>query len=131
MLELRGITVHPAQLSAIAAGLDGCRTLVEAADEAEVVLVPPRLRGAIDPVAAIVIEQFRTLRAGWPDPFLSPDDADTLIGELKAALAGSGLSGRDILHGLRVTLTGRDRGIALRYVVAGIERSDALSREAA
>ncbi len=131
VLELRGIAVHPAQISAIAGGLGGCRTLVEAADEAEVVLVPPRVRGAVDEIASAVITRFRQLREGWPDPFLSPEDADTLIAELKADLGGSGLSSRDVLHGLRVTLTGRERGIALRYVVAGIERSDALSREAA
>jgi glutamyl-tRNA synthetase len=131
VLEVRGITVHPGQLRAVVGGLDGCRTLVEAADEVEVVVVVPRGRAPLGPVASAVIERFRSLREGWPDPYLSPEDADTLIAELKASLVDAGLSGRDILHALRVTLTGRERGIALRYIVAGIERTDALRREAA
>jgi hypothetical protein len=126
VLELRGVVWHPAQMTAIGEGLKGCHTLVDAADEAEPVLVAPRTPPALDPVAARAMELFRGLRAGWPEPYLAPDDADELLEELKRAAAAEGISVRDVLHGVRLGLTGRERGIALRYVVAAIERDDAI-----
>jgi glutamyl/glutaminyl-tRNA synthetase len=126
VLELRGVVWHPAQMTALGEGLKGCHTLVDAADEAEPVLVAPRTRPALDPVAARAFELFRELRAGWPEPYLSADDADELLDELKRAAAAEGISVRDALHGVRLGLTGRERGIALRYIVAAIERDDAM-----
>ena len=126
VLELRGVAWHPAQMTALGEGLKGCHTLVEAADEAEAVLVAPRTRPALDEVATRSMALFGDLRAGWPEPYLAPADADELLDELKAAAAAEGISVRDVLHGTRLGLTGRERGVALRYVVAAIERDAAI-----
>ena len=126
VLELRGVVWHPAQMTALGEGLKGCHTLVDAADEAEAVLVAPRTRPKLDDVAGRALQLFRDLRAGWPEPYLAPDDADELLDDLKRAAAAEDISVRDVLHGIRIGLTGRENGVALRYVVAAIERDDAI-----
>lgn len=131
VLELRGVVWHPAQMTALGEGLKGCHTLVDAADQAEAVLVAPRMRPPLDDVSARALALFAGLRAGWPEPYLAPEDADELLAELKRAAAAEGISVRDTLHGIRVGLTGRERGVALRYVVAAIERDDAIRGRAA
>ena len=124
VLELRGVVWHPAQMTALGEGLKGCHTLVDAADEAEAVLVAPRTPPPLDEVSTRAMALFVDLRAAWPEPYLSPDDADELLEELKKAAAAEDISVRDVLHGIRVGLTGRERGVALRYVVAAIHRDD-------
>ncbi len=124
VLELRGVVWHPAQMTALGEGLKGCHTLVDAADEAEAVLVAPRTPPPLDEVSTRAMALFVDLRAAWPEPYLSPDDADELLDELKKAAAAEDISVRDVLHGIRVGLTGRERGVALRYVVAAIHRDD-------
>ena len=126
LLELRGVVWHPAQMTALGEGLKGCHTLLDAADEAEAVLVAPRTRPRLDEIAARSLELFSELRAGWPESFLAPDEADELLDELKRAAAAEDISARDVLHGVRLGLTGRERGVALRYVVAAIDRDEAL-----
>jgi hypothetical protein len=113
-------------MTALGEGLKGCHTLLDAADEAEAVLVAPRTRPRLDDVAARSLELFSGLRAGWPESYLAPDEADELLEELKRAAAAEDISARDVLHGVRLGLTGRERGVALRYVVAAIDRDDAL-----
>jgi glutamyl/glutaminyl-tRNA synthetase len=128
VLELRGVVWHPAQMTALSEGLKGSHTLVDAADEAEAVLVAPRTPPPLDDVSARAMTLFVDLRAGWPEPYMTPDEADELLGELKSAAAAEEVSTRDVLHGIRVGLTGRERGVALRYVVAAIHRDDVLRR---
>ena len=131
VLELRGVVWHPAQMTALSEGLKGSHTLVDAADEAEAVLVAPRTPPPLDDVSARAMTLFVDLRAGWPEPYMTPDEADELLGELKSAAAAEEVSTRDVLHGIRVGLTGRERGVALRYVVAAIHRDDVLRRRPA
>ncbi len=94
-------------------------------------LVAPRTRPALDRGRARARSSCsRELRAGWPEPYLAPDEADELLDELKRAGAAEDLAVRDVLHGIRLGLTGRERGVALRYVVAAIEREEAIRMRA-
>ncbi len=131
VLELRGVAWHPAQMTALGEGLKGCQTLVDAADAAEAVLVAPRVPPALDEVSRRAVALFRDVRAGWPEPYLAPVEADDVLVELRRRGEEEGLTARELLHGVRVGLTGREHGVALRYVIAAIERSDALTGRAA
>ncbi len=51
VLEQRGVVVHPTQLTALGPALRGAHTLLEAADDSEAVLVPPRRRRSSTPWA--------------------------------------------------------------------------------
>jgi glutamyl/glutaminyl-tRNA synthetase len=131
VLELRGVAWHPAQMTALAEGLKGCQTLVDAADAAEAVLLAPRVPPALDDVARSALALFREVRAGWPEQYLAPADADDVLTELRRRGEDAGLGPRDLLHGVRIGLTGREHGVALRYVIAAIGREDALTGRAA
>ena len=131
VLELRGVAVHPAQLTALGPGLKGCHTLVEASEEAEAVVRAPRTTPRLEAGELDAVRLFAELRAGWPEPFLDLDDATQLIGDLKRRGAAASLTARQVQHGVRLALTGRDRGLQLPYVVAAVERDDALGRAAA
>jgi glutamyl-tRNA synthetase len=131
VLELRGIAVHPAQMTALGEGLKGCHTLVDAADEAEAVIVPPREPRTIDETTRRVLDLFRDVRTEWPEGFLAPDEAAEVVDEVKRRGGEAGISARDLQHALRIGLTGRERGVPLKYVVAAIEREDAVGRRAA
>jgi glutamyl/glutaminyl-tRNA synthetase len=131
VLEQRGVVVHPTQLTALGPALRGAHTLLEAADDAEAVLVPPRRRPELDAAGERVASAFAVLRAEWPEAFLSTDDAAELLGELQARLGTDGVAGRDVKRALRRALTGRDHGVALPHVVAAIERDDAIRRASA
>jgi glutamyl/glutaminyl-tRNA synthetase len=128
VLEVRQIHAHPSQLAALGAGLRGVHTLVEAADEAEVVLVPPRPGRVVDEAARRAGARFREVRAAWRDPFLSPADAEALLADLTARAEADGTERRALMRGLRLVLTGRERGVPLPYVIAAIEREDAMER---
>jgi hypothetical protein len=128
VLELRGVPAHPAQLTALGPGLKGCHTLVEASAEAEAVLRPPRTRPVLDEAEIQAVGLFAELRQGWPEPFLDADDAARLIAELKRRGAEASLTARQVQHAVRLALTGRERGLQLPYVVAAVEREDALAR---
>ncbi len=131
LLELRGVPVHPAQLTVLGPGLKGCRTLVEASDEAEGVVRAPRTPPRLDDAEVAAVRLFAAVRTEWPEPFLELDDARDLIGELKRRGADASLTARQVQHAVRLTLTGRENGLQLPYVVAAIERDDALARAAA
>ena len=131
VLEVRGVVpVHPGQMVALASGLVGCHTLLEAADEAEAVMLAPRppAGAAAEPGLAAVAQAFVEARIGWPEAFLSPDEAEELIAEVRGAAAVSGLARGEVQRALRRILTGRERGVGLRYVVAAVPREDALAR---
>ena len=129
VLELRGIGAHPAQLTALAEGLRGAHTLTEAADEAEQVI--RRRRSAAPPGSRAALALFSELRKDWPEAYLSPSEAGELLAELRQRGEQQGVTPRQLLPALRRGLTGADHGIALPYVIAAIERSDALSRAGA
>ncbi len=129
VLELRNVGFHPAQLTALAEGLRGAHSLSEAADEAEQIL-------ARRPAPVVAPEEpdrtaralFCDVRAGWPEPYLAPSDAEEVLDEVAAKAKELGLSRRTVLHALRLALTGADRGVGLHYVVAAVERLEALTR---
>jgi glutamyl/glutaminyl-tRNA synthetase len=73
VLELRGVAFHPSQMIVLGEGLKGCHTLVEAADEAEAVLVAPRTPPHLDETEARVLRLFREARLAWPEAYLAPD----------------------------------------------------------
>ena len=131
VLEQRGVVVHPTQLTALGPALRGVHNLLEAADDAEAVLVPPRRRPELDAAGEQVAQTFAVLRAEWPEPFLSADDASELLQELATRCGEAGVPSRDVKRGLRRALTGRDRGVALPHVIAAIERDDAIRRATA
>ena len=128
VLELRGVGFHPAQLTALAEGLRGAHTLTEAADEAEQIITRRAPPANLDEQARTVLRLFCEVRAGWPEAFLAASEAQELLGELAAKAKELGLSRPDVLHALRRALTGADKGVGMHFVVAAVERSDALSR---
>jgi glutamyl-tRNA synthetase len=128
VLELRGVAFHPAQLTALAEGLRGAHTLSEAADEAEQILKPRPAPSELDADAVGVLRLFCIARAGWPEPFLAPSEAEELLGEVVDAAKELGVARRTVMHSLRYALTGSDSGVGMPYVVAAVERSDALVR---
>jgi nondiscriminating glutamyl-tRNA synthetase len=130
VLEQRGVSGHPAQLTALAPALRGVHTLLEAADDAEAVLVPPRRRPELDATGESVAAAFAEIRGEWPEVFVSTEEAEEVLAELVARLADDGVPARAVKRALRRALTGRDRGIALPHVIAAIERDDAVRRAA-
>jgi glutamyl-tRNA synthetase len=128
VLELRGVGFHPAQLTALAEGLRGSHTLSEAADEAEQILTRRAAPAGLDDEDRVVLDLFCQVRAEWPEPFLAPSEAQELLGELAAKATERGLSRPTVLHALRRALTGAEKGVGMHFVVAAVERSDALAR---
>jgi glutamyl-tRNA synthetase len=128
VLELRGLGFHPAQLTALAEGLRGSHTLSEAADESEQILKPRPAPMDMDEEGHRVLELFCAARAGWHESYLAPSEADELLGEIAEQAKEFGVPRRTVLHSLRHALTGAASGIGMRYVVAAVERSEALSR---
>jgi glutamyl-tRNA synthetase len=127
-LELRGVGYHPSQLTALAEGLRGAHTITEAADEAQQVIGRRSGELDLDEQALTALGLFREVREGWPEAFLSHHEAEELLDELRAAGAERGIGARDLLGPLRLALTGARRGVAMPYVIAAIERDDALAR---
>jgi len=125
------VAFHPSQMIVLGEGLKGCHTLVEAADEAEAVLVAPRTPLQLDETEQRVLAAFREARLTWPEAYLAPDEADEVIREVKRQAADEGLASAIVSRALRRGLTGCERGVALRFVVAAIERDDAVTRYAA
>lgn len=104
----------PARVSPV---LRGARDLREARAFAEAVLAPPPRTHA--PGAEDTLERFRELRER-ANGELDPEHAKAIVRELKAV-------GGD-LRGLRLALTGVDRGPELWAVVAALDRGEALRR---
>lgn len=128
VLELRGVGFHPAQLTALAEGLRGSHTLSEAADEAEQILKRRTAATEVDDEARVVLRLFCKARAGWPEQYLAPTEAEELLGEVAGGAKEVGVPRRTVMHSLRLALTGAEAGVGMPYVVAAVERSDALAR---
>jgi hypothetical protein len=118
ILAWRGAALDPARLAALSDGLAGCYTLEEAADEAEAVLAGPTTPVVLDQTGRVVMAAFQEARAAWPDRVLAPDEADAVLDAVTRRCAEHGIAAGAVKKTLRRALTGRDRGIALRYVVA-------------
>jgi glutamyl-tRNA synthetase len=128
VLELRGVGFHPAQLTALSEGLRGSHTLSEAADEAEQILkrrTPVEQPGE---ETRAVLRLFCRGRSGWHEPYLAPSEAEELLRDVAEQARELGLARGTVLHALRVALTGAEHGVGMHYVVAAIERGDALAR---
>jgi glutamyl-tRNA synthetase len=128
VLELRGVGFHPAQLTALAEGLRGSHTLSEAADEAEQILKRRPAPLDIDEDGRAVLALFCQARSEWPEPYLAAGEAHELLEEIAEAAKEIGVARRTVLHSLRHALTGAERGVGMPYVVAAVERTDALAR---
>jgi glutamyl-tRNA synthetase len=128
VLELRGVGFHPAQLTALAEGLRGSHTLSEAADEAEQILKRRAAPTDVGDDVRAVLELFCRVRSGWHEPYLAPGEAEELLAEVSEAAKEIGVARGTVLHSLRHALTGAERGVGMPYVVAAVERSDALAR---
>jgi len=74
------------------------------------------------------LELFAGLRRAAPEPFLAPDAARELLGELRRLGKERGFTPRDLLMPLRRALTGREHGPELHYVLAAIDRDETLAR---
>ena len=128
VLELRGVGFHPAQLTALADGLRGSHTLSEAADEAEQILKRRPAPSGVDDEVRAVLGLFCKARSGWHEPYLAPKEAEELLAEVSDAAKEIGVARGTVLHTLRHALTGAERGVGMPYVVAAVERNDALVR---
>jgi glutamyl-tRNA synthetase len=128
VLELRGVGFHPAQLTALAEGLQGSHTLSEAADEAEQILKRRPASSDLEDDPRVVLKLFCRVRAGWPEPYLAPREAEELLGEVAGEAKEVGIARGTVMHSLRLALTGAEKGVGMPYVVAAVERSDALAR---
>jgi glutamyl/glutaminyl-tRNA synthetase len=128
VLELRGVGFHPAQLTALADGLRGSHTLSEAADEAEQILKRRPAPTDLDDDLRAVLGLFCKARSDWHEPYLAPKEAEELLAEVSDAAKEIGVARGTVLHTLRHALTGAERGVGMPYVVAAVERNDALVR---
>ncbi len=99
--------------------LRGARDLVEARANADAVLNHPSDKVSLGEKGPATVERFRELRER-ANGSLDYEAAKSLVRELKAV-------GGD-LHGLRLALTGRDRGPELAAVVAALDRDETLRR---
>ena len=127
VLELRGVGFHPAQLTALAEGLRGAHTLTEAADEAEQIITRrPRRRGprrAGPYRAPVVLRGAGGLARGLPRRERGAGAARRARGqakELGIVAAGCPTCAAARAHRSRARASG------CTYVVAAVERSDAL-----
>jgi glutamyl-tRNA synthetase len=102
----------------------GASALGEIADEA----VSLGRRPAGPPPEAPALPLFCELRASEGRDHLPYAAAVDLVDRLRAAGAHRGLSPRDVLHPLRLALTGAPRGLPLPVVVAVLSRAEALER---
>jgi glutamyl-tRNA synthetase len=128
VLELRNVGFHPAQLTALAEGLRGAHSLSEAADEAEQILARRAAPAELDDEQRTALGLFCAVRGEWHEPYLAPSDAEEVLREVTDRAKESGLARATVLHALRRALTGAERGVGMPYVVAAVERHEALVR---
>jgi len=86
------------------------------------------IRPASPPPEAPALPLFCALREADRREHLPYADALELIAALRAAGTSRGLSPRDVLHPLRIALTGAPNGLPLPVVVAVLPRGEALER---
>ena len=85
-------------------------------------------RPAGGPPAEPSIELFRGLREADEREHLPYAAAGELVSALRALGGTRGLSARDVLHPLRIALTGAPQGLPMAVVVAVLPRGEALER---
>jgi hypothetical protein len=111
-------------LEALAEAARGVAALGEIADSAALLaqmLTEPS-------PASPALELFCDLRAADEREHLPYAAAVELIDSLRALGQARGISPRDVLHPLRLTLTGQSRGLPLPVVVTVLPRDEALER---
>jgi glutamyl-tRNA synthetase len=80
------------------------------------------------PPAAAALELFCELRAADERDHVPYEAAMELVDRLRALGKTRGLSARDVLHPLRIALTGAPHGLPLPVVIALLPRQEALER---
>jgi glutamyl-tRNA synthetase len=85
-------------------------------------------RPAGPPPEAPALGLFCELRAADERDHVPYDEAVELVARLRGAGASRGLSPRDVLHPLRLALTGAPHGLPLPVVIAVLPRAEALER---
>jgi glutamyl-tRNA synthetase len=111
-------------LMALAEAARGAPALGEVAAAAAELATRP----AGPPPDSPVLELFRERREADEREHVPYADAVDLIAGLRAAGTSRGLSPRDVLHPLRIALTGAAHGLPLAVVVAVLPRGEALER---
>jgi len=111
-------------LEALAEAARGASSLGEVADSAVSLLQRP----TPGPHAEAASAMFCELRRADGREHLPVSAAQALIDELRALAARRGMSARDVLHPLRLALTGEASGLPLPTVVAVLPRDEALER---
>jgi nondiscriminating glutamyl-tRNA synthetase len=97
-----------------------------AAEVLEAPLPPPELLSEIA-AAATALRRFAGLRAA-AGQWLSPPAARSLLADYRALGHELGRDARALLRPLRLALTGREHGPELPFVVAALDRAEALGR---
>ena len=113
-----------AVLTALAEAARGAPALGEVADSA----IDLAQRPMGPPPDAPALELFRELREADAREYLPYAEAVALIDSLRACGKTRGLSPRDVLHPLRIALTGSSHGLPLPVVVVVLPREEALER---
>ena len=111
-------------LMALAEAARGASTLGEVAVEASALGQRP----AGPPPESPALRLFSELREADDRDHLPHGDAVALVARLRAGGATRGLSARDVLHPLRLALTGAPHGLPLPVVIAVLPRAEALER---
>ncbi len=111
-------------LAALAEAARGAAALGEIADSA----IALAQRPAGPPPVAPALALFCELRAADEREQLPRAAAVELVDRLRAQGKSRGLSARDVLHPLRIALTGAPHGLPLPVVVAVLPREEALRR---
>jgi glutamyl/glutaminyl-tRNA synthetase len=114
----------PLVLEALAEAARGAAAFGEIAESAASLAQTPGAPPPDSPALALFCE----LRAADEREHLPYADAAELVGRLRERGQSSGLSARDVLHPLRIALTGAARGLPLPVVVAVLPRAEALKR---
>ncbi len=114
----------PAVLAALAEAARGAATVGEVADSAMQLLQRPAARPEPAPALAI----FAELRAADEREQLPFADAVALVARLRELGKSRGLTARDVLHPVRIALTGAPQGLPMPAVVAVLPRAEALER---
>jgi hypothetical protein len=111
-------------LTALAEAARGAAALADVADSALAVAQTPQ--GS--PPASPALQLFSELREPDLREHLPYEAAVALIDGLRALGQSRGLAPRDVLHPLRVALTGSARGLPLPVVAAVLTREQSLER---
>jgi glutamyl-tRNA synthetase len=111
-------------LGALAEAARGASALAEVADSA--IRLSQRPAGALPDSPALAL--FSELRLADERDHLPYAAAVELVDRLRTLGESRGISPRDVLHPLRIALTGEPRGLPLPVVVSVLPRAEALAR---